>query len=347
VIGLPISLEALGEALQAPVTEVVRAGQGGNSKVFHVRCAHEVEYAVKFYFRNPADGRDRLSTEYSALSFLWDNGVRCVPRPLIADRNHYLAVYEYIRGVDALAQPVSVKDIAEAARFARELHRLTRHDSAAQFAPASEACFSVDDLIKSIQARLRRLSSAEGPAATELHAFLANEFTAAFVVLDAWLTDHLGKAGRVQQLERARRTLSPSDFGFHNARRRDGQLVFFDFEYFGWDDPAKMIADFLLHPAMNLPDALKPLVVEEIGTVFADDSGLPERLSFLYPLFGLKWCTIMLNEFVPRDLSRRQFADKAPEGVRTRQLEKARNLLGRLMRDYDRFPYGTCTAWRM
>ena len=42
----------------------------------------------------------------------------------------------------------------------------------------------------------------------------------------------------------AQRALSPSDFGLHNALRgQDGQLRFVDFEYFGWDDPVKLVSD--------------------------------------------------------------------------------------------------------
>ena len=50
-----------------------------------------------------------------------------------------------------------------------------------------------------------------------------------------------------------RRSLSPSDFGFHNALlEADGRLTFVDFEYFGWDDPVKIVADVMLHPGMGL-----------------------------------------------------------------------------------------------
>ena len=41
---------------------------------------------------------------------------------------------------------------------------------------------------------------------------------------------------------------SPSDFGFHNALLKDnGKLCFLDFEYFGRDDPVKLMADFIWH----------------------------------------------------------------------------------------------------
>ena len=40
------------------------------------------------------------------------------------------------------------------------------------------------------------------------------------------------------------RILSPSDFGLHNTISKKNKLYFFDFEYFGWDDPIKLICDF-------------------------------------------------------------------------------------------------------
>ena len=51
------------------------------------------------------------------------------------------------------------------------------------------------------------------------------------------------------------RTLIPSDLGAHNALRgADGKLYFLDFEYFGWDDPVTSIANFVMHPGMQLSE---------------------------------------------------------------------------------------------
>ena len=42
--------------------------------------------------------------------------------------------------------------------------------------------------------------------------------------------------------------ISPSDIGFHNILYKDNKLFFIDFEYAGWDDCFKMIADLVLQP---------------------------------------------------------------------------------------------------
>ena len=139
------------------------------------------------------------------------------------------------------------------------------------------------------------------------------------------------------------RTLSPSDFGFHNCiRQPDGRLVFVDFEYLGWDDPAKMASDFLLHPAMNLDFPLKQRFLKNILNGFASQPGLEGRIKTVYPLFGLKWCLILLNEFLPENLERRRFAaGDFPSGTDPRipQLAKSRKMLQSVVGTYGNFPY--------
>ncbi len=110
--------------------------------------------------------------------------------------------------------------------------------------------------------------------------------------------------------------------------------MFVDFEYFGWDDPAKTISDFLLHPAMKLSSASRRRFVRDALAVYGGDSDLAKRLDCFYPLFGLKWCLILLNEFVPQDLTRRTFAGGEPidpAAARRRQLSRARRLLARIV----------------
>ena len=112
------------------------------------------------------------------------------------------------------------------------------------------------------------------------------------------------------EISLGQRTLSPSDFGFHNTLRlANGRLVFVDFEYFGWDDPAKLIADFIHHPAVPLDPGLKHHFLRAALVLYNRDPALPGRLDLVYPLLGLKWCLIMLNEFLPDGLTRRKLAN--------------------------------------
>ncbi|MFP6749711.1 MAG: hypothetical protein VCD66_19215 [Alphaproteobacteria bacterium] len=131
----------------------------------------------------------------------------------------------------------------------------------------------------------------------------------------------------------SRLTLSPSDFGFHNAiRRSDGRLEFIEFEYFGWDDPVKLVADFLLHPGMGLDGELRRRFRCGAAAVFGGDHGFDARLRALFPLYALRWCLIVLNEFLPERWLRRDYAGahRDREFALTTQLAKARAMLARL-----------------
>ena len=74
------------DLLGCAVIAVDRIYGGRNSQVFKLTCGDSSEYALKLYLQDSSDNRDRLGAEYSALQFLWDNGVRSIPRPVTADK---------------------------------------------------------------------------------------------------------------------------------------------------------------------------------------------------------------------------------------------------------------------
>ena len=329
------------------VTSIERIGGGRNSQVYRLICGNSDQYAAKFYFRHSSDNRDRLEAEFSGLLFLWENGVRCIPRPIVADRERGCAVYEYIDGKKISSHEVTNPDIEYAVQFLARLKELKNTEGSGYLPPASEGCFSVQAIIENIELRLNRLSAFPNGGAqyNTLHEFLTNDFVPSFDEITRWCKSSLNQAHMsfVSELPYEERTLSPSDFGFHNAlRRSDGQIVFLDFEYFGWDDPAKMISDFLLHPAMELREDLRRRFVSSILNHFDDHRYLDKRVEIVYPLFALKWCLIFLNEFVPVGLLRRGFASEGKldkSEVQAKQLSKARQMLHRIRRDYEHFPY--------
>ena len=51
----------------------------------------------------------------------------------------------------------------------------------------------------------------------------------------------------------------------------NGSFVFIDFEYYGWDDPAKMIADFYLQPAVPVPYEYRETFFELVYKYFVQN----------------------------------------------------------------------------
>ena len=129
------------------------------------------------------------------------------------------------------------------------------------------------------------------------------------------------------------RCVSPSDFGFHNAiRRPDGTFAFIDFEYAGWDDPAKTVCDVFLQPAIPVPrDDFERFTLRALSWI-ANREATIARCRGMFPLFAIKWCCIILNPFVPEWIERSHVADRSEDlqTIREKRLERAEVLTDQL-----------------
>jgi hypothetical protein len=338
--GLDAAVSALAGA------EVVALGPvkgGGNNRVYRVELSDGSLCAAKCYPSQEEDPRDRLGVEFGALSFLADQGVgAALPQPLAADREAGIALYEWIEGEAVAANDPAARrpgDVDQALELLAKLHDLRLAPGAKDLPPGSDPCFSGADLVAGIAGRRIRLGEvAEGN--NSLQAFLSGKFDPALEGARQRAVRNYEAAGMNfdTAIPEPERTLSPSDFGFHNTRRReDGSLVFLDFEYFGWDDPAKLTADILLHPGMVLSAEEAAEFRKGLAEINRDDDGYEPRLVALWPLFGLRWCLILLNEFLPERWFRRAYADggRDRETAQTRQLDKAEDMLHRVTEGKD------------
>ena len=277
-----IALRLLGE----PAEEVERLG-GGNSSVWRVRTGAGL-FALKVY---PDDGRPRLAQETSALEFLAEADVDSVPRVVATDASLGAAVFTWIDG--SASFPPTRADVDACSRFVGTLKRLRGAPGAEGLRPASAACLEPGDAVQQLDRRIAQLRSA-GSHDSDLATFVSDE-------LQPTRDAVVDRVRALSPLERGLPTLSASDFGFHNCRRRpDGRIAFVDFEYFGWDDPCKLVCDFVLHPGMELPAGLRAAFIEGVQPLFEADPGYNHRLDVLAPVFGLIWCAIVLNPLLVR-----------------------------------------------
>jgi hypothetical protein len=300
---------------------------GGNNRVFLVRSGAE-SYVAKWYFHGSGDGRDRLRSEYAFLEQAWSAGLRCVPQPLASDPARHVALYEHVLGRRLAAGEVDEARVLEAARFFAALNEPSRRRAAAALPAASEACFSVAEHLAMVDERLARFENlrVESDADRDALAYLGE-------LGKAWREQKariLAADARPEQALEARwRCVSPSDFGFHNAlARADGSLCFLDFEYAGWDDPAKAFGDFFAHPGSPVARRHRDAFLQAAAAPFEDAGRLLARAQLLEPVFRVKWCCIILNEFLPAAAERRRFANPQAdaEAGKRAQLQKAQRL---------------------
>jgi hypothetical protein len=330
-VGLLAALAGLGA-----VREVEPLTGGANNRVFRVSAAGG-DALLKSYFRHPDDPRDRLGTEFAFARFAWAGGVRCIPQPLACDAEAGLGLFEYVPG--RLLRPGEVDDNAldQALAFYRDLNRNKLRPEASLLPLASEACFSLEGHLGCIGRRVERLTDL--PVAADIDQ-AARDFVTGELV-PAWreIADGVRRQAPMRglalkdDLAPADRILSPSDFGYHNALlAADGRLRFVDFEYSGWDDPAKLVGDFFCQPAVPVPAGAFDRFARAVAAILPCPDVHITRATLLLPVYRIKWCCIVLNEFLPVGGRRRLFSGSAAEQEerKARQLEKARQALAAL-----------------
>jgi hypothetical protein len=307
--------------------QILPLSGGGNNRVYKASWANG-EAVLKSYFQNPSDTRDRFGAEHAFYTHVWSQGVRRTPEPIGWDEQNRFGLLSFVRG--AKLSTIDQAAVRQAAEFIVEINT---NNAQAKAPSASEACFSILEHLDTVDKRVARLATIEGhlPIDHQARDFVRTKLAPAWDQAREVIARTSGRTFRTP-LPQERRCISPSDFGFHNAiSSEDGQLRFFDFEYAGWDDPAKLICDFFCQPQIPVPLELWDFFIEALRPAFGKDPDFATRARLLLPAYQVKWCCIILNEFLRGDRARREFA-QGSENIAARkaeQLQKAEAALSK------------------
>lgn len=313
------------------IVSLTPCASGGNNRTYRLETTKGL-FALKQYFRQETDKRDRLASEYAFLAYANRVAASMVPRLYSMDTASGLALYEFIQG-EPLHAPITIEDVASAAAFFRALNQPELQEQASHLPIASEACFSIREHLKLIDSRIAGLQQMVPEHDVDK---LAAEHIQALESRWGAVSAYIKQTARIERIDinqalaPEQRCISPSDFGFHNALRlADGRLCFLDFEYAGWDDSAKMVGDFFSQLAIPVPHDFFDAFTEAVMAPFPQSDTLIRRAQLLYSVCQIKWCCIALNIFIPSNLARRQFANPALDVINLKmaQLKKAETLL--------------------
>jgi len=313
--------------------------RGGNNRTFRVETPTQT-FALKEYFRQEGDKRDRLTSEYTFLTYANQAAPGMTPRPYAKDDTTGLALYEFINGDPLQTAKITKGDVIQAANFFRALNNPEMRCLATELPQASEACFALDEHLTLIANRIAGLQKItpehpEDKQAQDKIANLSRRWDA--ILQQIKLTAQQENIDITETLSNENRCLSPSDFGFHNALKTpDGSIRFLDFEYAGWDDPAKMVGDFFSQLAVPVPAIYFDEFTQLVMQPFPSASLLQKRAQLLRKVYEVKWCCIALNIFIPVNLARRKFANPTLDvaDLKKAQLSKVESLMQRLEAPY-------------
>ena len=319
----------------ARVTEQVRGvrsiNAGANNRTYCVET-EGARFFVKHYFQHIFDQRDRLETEYSFLSYAYSIAPDYVPKPITKNPNTGMALYEYIPGKSINYGEVGQNEVDAAIDFFKILNQPELRLTATSIPPASDSAFTLIEHARTVDYRIEQLLQIEPVDEIDFQGVIfINSMAIFWKELRSNLMIEAKRLGWDPEyiLPLEQRCLSPSDFGFHNAiRTAEGSIRFIDFEYAGWDDPAKTVADFFAQPAVSVPTDYYDDFFKGIQQLFADEDLFLLRTHLLKPVHQIKWCCIALNVFQDVHMSRRKFSNPTlnEQGIKNNQLIKAKNI---------------------
>jgi thiamine kinase-like enzyme len=300
--------------------EVTAISGGKNNKAYKFNKADQTFFA-KSYFKHANDTRDRLSNEFSFSKFLYKNNVTNIPKPISKHEEHNVGIYEFVEGERIKSNEVNKSHVNQAISFFLQINKFK--EFAKHLPDASDACFSIADNISSVEKRLVKLK--EIAPSSEMNSkaldFVNNTIIPKFEIIKSEILQKVKNPE--EKIKLGERCISPSDFGFHNTLVSNGKVTFLDFEYAGWDDPAKMVCDFFCQPEVKV----LMIYFEEFLRNLQASKHLQDldRVKLLLPLHQIKWCCIMLNDFLKISGERRIFSGNClSENHKLSQLNKAK-----------------------
>ena len=333
----PPARAALGRLLEAAGLEAEGEPElsgldgGANNRVYLVTVGSE-RAVLKVYF---PDGRPRLEAEFSFLTFARACGIDAVPMPLARDDTAGMALYAMAAGRRMSPADVDTRAIDEAASLFALLNSHREEAGREALPKAAEACFSISEHLQRVDARVTSLTGLEAVDEIDEMAerVIAEQLQPRWQATRESVLASTSRAALEQPLAPGQRCVSPSDLGFHNALiDDDGRITFIDFEYAGWDDPAKLVCDFFCQVELPVPREEQPRFERIALAPFVEAKRIVDRSLLLAPVYQVKWACIVLNDFLGQGRARRSYALGSEETRQRRlaQVAKARNALDRM-----------------
>jgi len=300
----------------------------GNNFLYKLHTQRGDTFVLKRFFEKGSGDHDRLRSEVKSLNALKRAGVKRVPDALWTDHVDWV-LFDYVPGT----QPEQISD--------REVDQLTDwligldEKSAAlrnkRLGPADDARLTLRSYLDGINRLWNPVLEAaqrKGPQDVKLFMMTDLEQLRQDNINHFYLWCKREKWDLDQPLPNNERIYSPGDFGFHNTLIDGGKLTFLDFEHAGWDDPAKMLADFFYNTEQVLSTDHKLRVLDTFTQHRDWDKTFIKRFWAVADLVAVEWIVRRLQVVVPSEQYRLMLADpnvNLPELIAAR-LEEAKEL---------------------
>jgi hypothetical protein len=291
------SVASWARGLSAGKKNILRLGGGINNDVYRVD-AQKQSFVLKSYPALETGARDRMRAEVEFLQYVNKAAPSFVPRLIDFDFNKRAVLIEFIQGKPFIeGQSLSENQICDAIRFFETINRDRLAAKKMVSMDAAEGFLKLTDHLDNVENRISKLTTQHLPLASrDKSTVLIKRVRAEYDKVKLLTLSSTAKGRIADEIVLDQRCISPSDFGFHNAIQTANGVKFIDFEFAGWDDPAKASIDFVLQP--RVPVHAKPT---SLLNYLSDQLLEPdvERTNLLGAILRLKWLCIILSVLEP------------------------------------------------
>jgi len=317
----PAFVQHWSKQLGAKSYTIERLVGGINNMVFS--CSKGADkWVIKGYMPIKHGERDGMYAEVQFLRYANKVAPGYTPELIHIDWDQRCVVLEYIEG-ESFKKGVtpSYEAVDAATVFIQMLNSQPEIAQEYISIDAAEGFLSLEQHIDNIELRSRSMSWEHIDSQNkDLARYLIEHIKGRLQCIKADIDERIKSGVISNAIGDDERCISPSDFGFHNAINTPNGIRFIDFEFAGWDDPAKATLDFVLQPCIpvegfGLPllSAWRPELQNSIST----------RCQQLCPILKLKWLCIILAVLNKERLN--QIKNILPPGKRESFIENRLN----------------------
>ncbi len=265
-------------------------------------------FIKKRFASNNITKYSRFYTELFFIKKLLEHNFTNVPKIQKFDLKKKYIIFEKIEGKKITN--VKKQDLILCLKFLKSLNQKKIRNSFGKFQFASDHCISYEDHVRCVEKRISFLTKIKPKKKnnSEIKKFVNENVFKNFDILKKIIKKSVNKKEYKKKLHLRKLILSPSDFGFHNIIKSKKKLYFLDFEYSGFDDPTKLLSDFLCNPDYKISDKNKEFFKKNFLKIFYYKN-IEKKFNLIFNLHKIKWCTMLLNDIVSEKYQkRRQFA---------------------------------------
>lgn len=269
---------------------------GGMNSLLYKCSSLEASWVVKQYPQSSSDASKRMQAELDFLIYCSVASPLNVAELVQVDYARRCLILKYING-SSCPEGVSpsISQLKDAFKFFRDLNENKDLAKEHVSANAKDSFVALLSHVELIESRISMMSTDHIESGRRIFAssLLDQIKTHSYnvkIMVDKEIND--GSVSDLIDLNDL--CISPSDFGFHNAIITADKTIFIDFEFSGWDDPAKTCIDFVLQPRNPVNISL----ASACSSFFPDVKNLySRRTALLLKILDLKWKIIILGLF--------------------------------------------------